>query len=219
MSKNGTIAVALAIPVLLGAIFLGWQMDGAFFNAAGQWMEAFHAFLESEIHPVLFVVLMAVLPVVGFPFSVFLVLAGVKFGAVGGMLVTVALLPVHMSLCFVLARWWVRRPLLRLLERRGYRPWLMHVDRPRWFLVVFLLLPGPPYILKTYMLALTGLPFRYFLPLNFVTESVVTLPIAALGGAAAQEHWGIFGGVLFVFVGVSLGLRWWKRLRAKRRKI
>ena len=54
MNKNGTIAIALAAPVLLGAIFLGWQMDGAFFNAAGQWMEAFHVFLESEIHPVLF---------------------------------------------------------------------------------------------------------------------------------------------------------------------
>lgn len=216
MRKNWVFAAIVAFPVLLGAVFLGMQMDGTVLESAGHWGKQFQVFLESDVHPVVFIVLMAVLPVVGFPFSVFLILAGVKFGAVGGMLVTVALLPVHMSLCFVLTQCWVRRPLLGLLERRGYRPWLMHLDRPRWFLVVFLLLPGPPYILKTYMLALTGLPFRYFLPLNFVTESVVTLPIAALGGAAAQEHWGVFAGVLLVFVALSLVLRWWKRVRAKR---
>jgi len=217
MSKKIVFAV-LGGGALCVALVLLWvlQWSGAMDVVVSQ-VDAVRAFLEGGIDPGLFLLLMALLPVLGFPFSVFLVLAGVKFGAFGGMLATACVLPVHMSLCFVLARFCVRTPLLRFLERRGYHPALMHVERPRLFLVAFLLFPGPPYILKTYILALTGLPFRYFLPLNFATESVITLPIAALGGAAAEEKWGVFSLFLFLFVVLSLVLRWWKKARETKR--
>ncbi|MGM0423837.1 MAG: VTT domain-containing protein [Thermodesulfobacteriota bacterium] len=155
-------------------------------------MDLVSTYLARHVSGPIFLLLMLILPLVGFPFSVFLVLAGVHFGLAWGMLLTWLILPLHMSICFFLTRTFVRRPLIRFLERRGYKPPALYVQRPGLVMVSLLLLPGPPYILKTYLMALTGLPYPSFLLLNWGTESLMTLPVVALGGAAAEGKWNLF---------------------------
>lgn len=181
---------------LLSLVVLGVLLYFFWASAAPQeisrLVERVSDILARHVSRPVFLLLMLVLPLAGFPFSVFLVLAGVHFGLGWGLLLTWLILPLHMSICFFVTRTFIRKPLMRFLEKRGYRPPALYVKRPGLVMVSLLLLPGPPYILKTYLMALTGLPYPSFLLLNWATESLMTLPIVALGGAAAEGKWELF---------------------------
>jgi uncharacterized membrane protein YdjX (TVP38/TMEM64 family) len=166
--------------------------------------------LRSELHPVSFVLLMVLLPLVGFPMSIFLVLAGVRFGPGWGVVLTFLVLPLHISTGYLVTRTFLRNPLLRFLSQKGYEPPILYRRQAGFGIIGFLLMPGPPYILKTYLLALTGLPYKTFLLTNWATESLLTLPIAAMGGAAAQKNWYLFGALLVAFL-ASVGYRWHRK--------
>jgi len=171
---------------------------------------SFSHLLKTNLHPLAFVGAMIVLPLVGFPISFFLVLIGFRFGILEGMLITFFILPVHMTLCYVVTHSFLRLVVINFLTRKGYSFRLFRIQRPGLNMLGFLLLPGPPYILKTYILALTDLPFVSFLSLNWATECLMTLPIVAMTGAAKEKNWIFFGAALIVFC-TSLVIRWIKK--------
>ncbi len=158
---------------------------------------------------------MVLLPPLGVPISIFLVLIGIQFGVATGILLTVLILPLHMTICYSITHTFMRDPLIKFLSKRGWKPPLLHSQRPGLAMIGFLLMPGPPYALKTYLLALTGLPFPIFLLVNWSTECIITLPIVAMSGAASEQNWFLFGLVLVIFV-LCTGLRWFKRNKNSR---
>ena len=171
--------------------------------------------LSKPSAPSIFIAAMILLPPFGFPLSFFLALAGIRFGIINGMILTFFVLPVHMTICYVLTRTFLRGPLTRFLKRKGYHPPLLKTRRPGLAMFGFLLMPGPPYALKTYLLAMTRLPYHRFLLFNWFTESLITLPIVAMTGAAAEKNWILFGVALFIFV-LSLGLRWYEKKKKQK---
>ena len=175
----------------------------------------FPQLLKKQMHPVFFVLAMIILPLAGLPISIFLVLAGIRFGILPGMLMTFLILPLHMAFGFIFSRTFLREPLIRFLNRRNYKIPMLHATRPGLGMFGFLLMPGPPYILKTYLLAMSGLSFYRFLLVNWLTESVLLLPIVAMGGAAAQKNYVLFAIVLVIFL-LSMSLRWFKRRQVEK---
>lgn len=169
--------------------------------------------LKKPSAPLLFIMAMILLPPFGVPISFFLALAGLHFGVVGGMLLTFFVLPIHMIICYAVTQTFFRAPLKRFLARRGYKIPFLQTRRPGLAMFGFLLMPGPPYVLKTYLLAMTELPFHRFLFFNWGTETLITLPIVAMTGAAAEKNWTLFGIALFIF-GLSLGLRWYEKKKS-----
>lgn len=153
---------------------------------------------------------MILLPPVGFPISIFLVLVGVQFGVITGIFLTVLILPLHMLICYSIIHTFMRKPLIRFLSRRGWDLPILYSRRPGLAMIGFLLMPGPPYILKTYLLALTGMPFFTFLIVNWLTECLVTIPIVAMSGAAYEQNWYLFAAVLLIFA-LSIIVRWFKK--------
>ncbi len=172
--------------------------------------QSFSHLLKANLPPLAFVGAMIVLPLVGFPISFFLVLVGLRFGILEGMLITVFILPVHMTVCYLVTHSFLRQALINFLTNKGHHFSLFHVQRPGLTMFGFLLLPGPPYILKTYLLALTNLSFVSFLSLNWATECLMTLPIVAMTGAAKEKNW-IFFGAALIFFCTSLIVRWIKK--------
>ena len=74
---------------MIGIIILG----GALYFWLGEDFTVLLNFaVAEETHPALFLLLFALLPIVGFPISVFLVLLGAKFGAWPGVLIMVTVL-------------------------------------------------------------------------------------------------------------------------------
>jgi len=209
LSKKALFSVVLTALALaaLAAFLYVLSLPGI---EIGDFIHRFSELLQSRFPPAVFILAMILLPPVGVPLSLFLALAGLRFGPLDGIILTICVLPLHMTICYLVSHTFLRDPLLRYLTKKSLKPPILHAQRPGLAMVGFLLMPGPPYILKTYLLSLTGLPFHRFLLVNWSTECLITLPIVALSGAAAEKNWYLFAAVLVIF-GLSIGLRWLKK--------
>jgi len=196
-------AVVVLACLLAGAGVVIWRLEPM------RWIDFV---LNRDTQPLLFLTLWAILPIFGFPMTIFLVLAGVKFGIVWGILLTLAVMPVHMIASYLVARSFLYRPLLGFLERRGYS--LPHLANRRVItgMFVFVSLPGPSYALKNYLLALLDIPFMTYLGMNWSIQSLLHVPIIGLSGAAIQENWGVFS-LFALAVAILLVVRWYFKRR------
>ena len=173
-------------------------------------IQAVYAFLRHDIHPGIFLLLMGLLPVFGFPMSPFLALAGIKFGTAWGAGVSLLIMPVHLGLCYLISKTFFQTIILRVMQARGYSPPAFLTAKPGKLILFFLVVPGPPYVMKNYILALTGLPFLSYIGLTWAVQGVLALPIVILGGTASQQRWGLFALVLTVLILGSIALHWYK---------
>lgn len=106
----------------------------------------------------------AVLPLLGFPISILLVLMGIRFGMGWGMAIAAGGVAIHHVAAFYLTHGWFRTKLRQKLEASGYGIPKIDEKRRVWYTILFAAIHGPPYALKLYLLALTEIPFRiYFL--------------------------------------------------------
>jgi len=115
-----------------------------------------------SLHATSFILAFLVLPLVGFPLSIFLFLAGVRFGVVGGMLISGVGVFFHHFAAFRLAHGLFRARVRHRLRRAGHNIPSIKKEHRAWFTALFAALHGPPYAAKLYLLALTDLPFRFY---------------------------------------------------------
>ncbi len=109
-----------------------------------------------------FVAVFLLLPVVGGPLTIFLVLAGVRFGFPGGMGVSAGVVFFHHFVAYRLTHGYFREPVKKWLHRRHRKIPSIPAKHRIWFTVLFASVHGPPYAMKLYLLALTDLPFRIY---------------------------------------------------------
>jgi uncharacterized membrane protein YdjX (TVP38/TMEM64 family) len=154
--------------------------------------------LNKDTNPWVFVALMAVLPVLGAPISVFLVLVGVKFGVFWGIAITAGLMPLHMAASYAAAHSALRKPLKKFLASRGRALPELPENRKLAVSALFLAIPGPPYALKNYLLPLAGVRLGMLLLLGWPINLVLALPFVGLGGSAAEMDFrlALFGAVM-----------------------
>src|SRR6056297_1412676 len=213
-TKRKAVRNIILISFFIGIVFfLGYILFNIVSSPYLNFSNLIHQFsLQSNTitYKLFFIGSMILLPLVGFPISIFLVLVGVQFGVIAGIFLTVLILPLHMLICYSIIHTFMRKPLIRFLSRRGWDLPILYNRRPRLAMIGFLLMPGPPYILKTYLLALTGMPFFTFLIFNWLTECLVTIPIVAMSGAAYEQNWYLFAAVLLIFA-LSIIVRWFKK--------
>ena len=177
-------------------------------------IKSLYAFLRHDIHPGLFLVLMGILPIFGFPMSPFLVLSGIKFGTVWGAGVSLLIMPIHLGMCYVISKTFLQTIILKVMRSRGYSPPGFLTAKPGKLVFLFLVVPGPPYVMKNYILALTGLPFISYMVLTWTVQGALALPVVILGGAASQQRWGLFTIILILLIICSLGMHWYKNRAA-----
>jgi uncharacterized membrane protein YdjX (TVP38/TMEM64 family) len=116
-----------------------------------------------ELHAAWFIVAFFVLPVFGFPLSVVLLLAGVRFGLGWGMVLATAGTFFHHFAAFYIAHGSFRDSVRLRLERAGRKIPPIKEKHRIWFTMLFAAIHGPPYAAKLYLLALTDVPFRIYL--------------------------------------------------------
>jgi uncharacterized membrane protein YdjX (TVP38/TMEM64 family) len=133
-----------------------------------------------------FVAAFLILPLLGFPISIFLVLAGIRFGLAGGMAISAVAVIVHHFVAYHLAHGWFRSPVRRRLDRAGYAIPPIRAKHRAGFTMLFAALHGPPYIAKIYLLALTDIPFRIFL--GFGAPVYIFFCLIPVGAGTALKH-------------------------------
>src|SRR4051812_43746246 len=114
------------------------------------------------LNAVLVVPAMAILPVFGFPIVVVYLIAGARFGPfLGGGVVALAT-AVHLLLTFAITKTFLRRPLERFLERRHLHFPEIPADEHALIALIAALVPGLPYVVRNYVLALAGVRLRVY---------------------------------------------------------
>lgn len=190
-SKRSLLMAAGAALFVAVVIYIIWEYDT--FGWLGY-------VVNEKTPPVLFIALMALLPCIGFPIVIFLVLAGVKFGLAGGILVAAMTLPVHLLVSFFLGHSVLRPRLQALLQKQDYSLPEIPQTKVVPFLILFVGIPSLPYAAKNYLLALADIPFRYYFAVSFPVNVLLSVPIIGLGEAAAKTNlW-----LLLLFVGILL---------------
>jgi uncharacterized membrane protein YdjX (TVP38/TMEM64 family) len=138
--------------------------------------------------PLAFFVAMAVLPAVGVPLLAFMLPAGKLFGERFGLPLVVAysLAAITFNLLFTywLARWALRPPLARLIERLGYKlPQVASGDATD-LVVILRVTQGIPFLVQNYLCGLAEVPFGKY------------LLVSCLAGWPAQAAYVVFGQAL-----------------------
>ncbi|MFZ7128413.1 MAG: TVP38/TMEM64 family protein [Desulfobacterales bacterium] len=173
--KGMLILLGLTIAAAAGSLLL----HGTGFYASG--LKLIRKDLASE----LFIVLMGVLPAAGFPISPFLIVAGIKFGFLQGVAAVGATTLIHLLCAYFVGRSFLRPLLAGFLNRRGRTIPTLPNSRRSLYIFGFAVLPGLPYSLKNYLLAMTDLPMRSYLVLTWAGQMLIALPFIGLGEAAS----------------------------------
>ena len=165
------------------------------------------------------VLAMAVLPLTGFAIGAVYLVAGMKFGPVLGGLVVAAVTAFHLVASHLIARRVLRGPIERWLSRRRHH--LPHIPKDDDVAVSALvaIVPGLPYSVRNYFLALADVPLRIYLPIClgiYVARAYVTIFLGDLTlNPDGQRLW-LLGAIYAVKLGVSAELI--RRLRRRHRR-
>lgn len=153
-----------------------------------------------------------ILPLVGCPLGVFLVLAGVRFGFAGGMAVSSAAILFHHLAAFRIAHGWFRDPVRRRLEQAGYAIPPIPVRNRGAFTALVAIVRGPPFFAKLYLLALTDIPFRTYFRVG--VPLYILFSLVPVGTGAALLDFDPFWISLLVALATLLALAgFWLRRR------
>ncbi len=76
------------------------------------------------------------------------------------------------------------------------------------FTIFFMAIPGPPYVLKNYILAFSGVPLRYYLGLGWPVNFLLGIPFVGLGASAMEMNPLLFAVFLFLLLLIFLLVRW-----------
>lgn len=199
----GLLLVAAAVAV---AISLSDRID---------WKALTHSMAEFD--PTIAVVLMAVLPLLGFPISVVYLAIGARFGPLLGFPIVVGITAFHLGATYWITRSFLRRPLDRFIARRGYR--LPEVRRGEQVAIGLLgaLIPGLPYFVRNYLLALTDIRlqvvFGVCLPV-YVARSYVSIMIGDLANDPDGTQLAVLAAVYVIKLAICAWIVW--RLRRHR---
>lgn len=159
-----------------------------------------------EMGAVTFFALMAVLPALGCPLTVFTLTAGPVFAPTLGMPMVLLLVWLSLALNLALSYWLARhalRPwLARLMSWLGYTVPEVKASDHRGMVILVRVTPGPPYVLQSYLLGLAGIPFGTYFFISWVISSLYACAFVLFGDALMQGR----GKMVLVAVGLLAAL-------------
>ncbi len=171
----------------------------------------------AEFNPVVAVLLMAVLPLTGFPISVVYLAIGARFGPLAGFPIVVGITAFHLGATYWITRSFLRKPLDRLIARKGYHLPEIRPGEHAGVGLLATLIPGLPYFVRNYLLALTDIPLRVIfcvcLP-AYVARSYVTIMIGDLANDPDTHQLVLLAFVYVLKLGICAYIVW--RLRRRR---
>ncbi len=157
--------------------------------------------VEPTSNPGWFLGLVGLLPMLGFPMSAFCLLAGMKFGLTMGTLTIGVAMALHLLTAYWLGHSYLKEPLHRWLDKRGYSIGRMPEQHQLKYAITFVAIPLVPYAAKNYLLAMTRLRLSYYLAVAWTIQMLYSFPLIAITGAVQEGN-----PTLFIIAVAGLGL-------------
>ncbi len=202
MIFNKKVIIALGLP-LLGALFLAVYL-GMGYNPIG----GLAFFVNERTDPFLFVTLMLILPIFGFPISIFLVLCGIKFSVGWAVLLCAASMGLHLLAVLFLTNSLLRQPLQALLSKTGRRLPKLDGNKGLFYTFLFVAIPGPPYFVKNYLMAISRTPKLIYFIIGGGVQFLMALPLVGIGGSLVQMNMKLLIVFGLMAMGVYVAGRW-----------
>lgn len=143
-----------------------------------------------QLGPVTFFAAMAVLPTLGCPLALFTLSAAPLFAERLGLpwvlALSLAALAGNLALSYVLGRFFLRRWVGRLLVWLGYKLPEVKSEDQAGVTVLIRVVPGPPFFLQNYLLALIAVRFGTYLGVSWVIASAYIVVFVLFGESLAQ---------------------------------
>jgi len=112
------------------------------------------------------------LPLVGFPISAFYVFSGMAFPPLEGLLLTSGGLLVNMAIGYWVGRYFLHKPVSHYLGKTRFNPELIKQRNLTRMTILVRSVPGVPYFMQNYLLALSKVPFWTYLSLSWLIQSL-----------------------------------------------
>ena len=148
-------------------------------------------------HPAILLAALALLPLFGFPVSALLIIAGLTYGPLGGMIVSMLGLMLNNSFGYAIAAR-LRGPLQRWVEKKSVRVPVIPPNEYVKIVLLFRITPGLPLCFQNYLLGLARVPFATYFWASVPPQLVVVAGFVLTGGALFEGKWGM------ILLGVSL---------------
>jgi uncharacterized membrane protein YdjX (TVP38/TMEM64 family) len=210
---------ARSLWLVWGALALGGVAVAALFAFTELDWSSVTRFVEN-LDPWAVLPLMAVLPIFGFPIVMVYLVAGARFGPVLGGVVVAAATAFHLLGTHAIARSVLRGPIERLFARRRQQLPQVPADEHAAVALIAALVPGLPYAIRNYLLALGGVRLRtYFwicLPI-YVARSYVTILLGDMSSDPSGRRLVILFSVDALKVALCAYVIW--RLREHHRRV
>lgn len=191
LKKYRSLILAAGLMLAVGTGFLFFRED----------IQPLLSLLKSDrTHPAVLIGCFLVLPMVFFPISALLVLIGIRFDALGGLLIMFALMPVHLFLSFYAIRSMFRDRIERFARQKNTGIFKIPPARHVEFAFLFMAVPGLPYTVKNYLLPVSGISFRKYLLISWLVQGVMGTPFVVLGDAASKWNLYLFLIMLVLFI-------------------
>lgn len=174
-----TLAVLVIVASLAVILLIYYQRD-----AVGD----LHEYLQNRVNPAVFLLLMLILPITGVPLSIFLLLVGIKFGILWGIVLSGVLMCFHMIFTYWLVHSFLRSWIIRFMNSVELSAYASRRTLNTWHLVIFMLIPGLPYAIKNNLLALSGIEFKRYLLINWSTQFPMSVPLVLAGAAVIEMN-------------------------------
>ncbi len=188
-------------------LIAGLLAAGIYLAVSPEYFRQTLSLMDQNMSPALFIALMVILPVVGFPISVFLIMGGIKFGIFYAALLWMLILPVHALISYYLAVR-LRVPLKNFFYKMGYPIPKLPEKGVGPFIFLFLAIPGIPYAGKNYALPLAGVPFSYCVLMNVAVQWPQGIPFIVLGRSFMELDLTLFYIALAAILILFIFLRW-----------
>lgn len=216
----------MAAKLLLAAVGVALAIVGLFLTTDLEWSDvtglidwpAITTAID-RLEPALVIPAMAILPIFGFPVSVVYLVAGARFGPVWGGAVVGVATAVHLLGSYAIARSVLRRPLLRFIERRHRRLPQIPEDEQASVALVVALVPGLPYVVRIYLLAIADFRLRIYFWVClgvYVLRSYVTILMGDLSTEPSGRRLAILLGMDALKILICAFVIW--RLRVHHRR-
>ncbi len=178
---------------VVGALALGftlmlWLTDFDW-SSVRRGLENLNAYVE-HLNPVAVLPLMAILPVFGFPIGLVYLVAGARYGLLGGGVVVAIMTTFHLLGSYYVGRSFLRGPIERFLARKNRHLPQVPEDEQVLVCVIAALVPGLPYAMRNYLLVLAGVRLKTLfwvcLPI-YIARSYASILLGDFGGDPSRR--------------------------------
>jgi uncharacterized membrane protein YdjX (TVP38/TMEM64 family) len=156
-----------------------------------------------------------ILPLLGFPISIVLLASGLKYGFALSVAIAAVGMGFHTFSAWYIAHGYFRKPLQTWLSGTRFDLPVIPDRHQTWFTSLFVIVPGLPYSVKLYSLALTNLPFRRYLPIVWCLHVANSVVFIGLGAAAGELNAGLMAGLAVLAVAMIVVTNRLKRFAAQ----